>query len=917
MESEKYYTFQNYLSLFTIISHHAFIYLSNSNDSKETFQQQSLIESELKNTSKYFINPSKNKNEIFHIKRSSIRQNSIDINNYKLELVNITKPGIIGFMNKSVSKILENITEVNEFINVKILKIIKTILETKTIFSYKKIIPRFSSYFYYDSPILTLLLLNLFENYKLELNQGRLLKLLLKLCLLINDIRTSDVIKLSIIKWIYSLYTLKFNNFDFSKVFSYFEYYLQPMMVDSLSLKLEKVKLLFILYSELPNTSTDSIMQIISIFDIYKYFSIFSKSCINLFKVYFYTIIKFPEESLINQLCNKIKENLKIVPKILPNMINLLQKIKKIDSDQSICIKTNRITEDNRMCFNKIYMFLANKLTEFLANFKSHNKLINYFFLFTELSREENINPSNIVTGLHHLKDAYKKSKNWKYDSYILQICVQLLRYHSIDIMRKHNIEQLLFDIHLNSFDYGIKDLAKLYYNLVVNVEKELLILFIDNKISSESIINKSNENFPLLKLHYNIKDYKQDLKMSLILSLSTNERENLNIFDDGSAFFDNNFFDKLILLTNSYKEEIKYSEQYYLNVIQCNFNLHLDFDNYLQINTLINKYLTINDIMKLSLSNQQIELVIDTNITNIDEEKIYTHLKGHTEINETINILDVYFKMIDSNEYFIKIPLNLYLVSKNQFNLEKLYSIILNFGYSDHLIIKQPILLPYIEKQIDEDLNINFPYFYKFELFIFPLYPIPSEIDVQASFFDENSNSFTGNLNKVKVKFEDFFCPITFNINNNQNHSYLKEILFTKLWETFDYNYINSCRLINKSRSEMINIVKNKLGPFVINNDYFTVEPNKIININEKIDEYDFGNDSIVIKGSNRKDSNVNSLNLENNLIEAKVLIFLPKKYHLLFNIKISEISSVIKIKTDCMKVIEYFDEYFDSWEK
>lgn len=33
------------------------------------------------------------------------------------------------------------------------------------------------------------------------------------------------------------------------------------------------------------------------------------------------------------------------------------------------------------------------------------------------------------------------------------------------------------------------------------------------------------------------------------------------------------------------------------------------------------------------------------------------------------------------------------------------------------------------------------------------------------------------------------------------------------------------------------------------------------------------------------------------------------------MFKIKISEYSSIIETRSDCLKVLEYLDEYFDDW--
>ena len=46
-----------------------------------------------------------------------------------------------------------------------------------------------------------------------------------------------------------------------------------------------------------------------------------------------------------------------------------------------------------------------------------------------------------------------------------------------------------------------------------------------------------------------------------------------------------------------------------------------------------------------------------------------------------------------------------------------------------------------------------------------------------------------------------------------------------------------------------------------------------------------------------------------------AEVIVFIPEKFHIVMKIKISEFSSIIEIRSDCLKIIEYLDEYFDTW--
>ena len=52
-------------------------------------------------------------------------------------------------------------------------------------------------------------------------------------------------------------------------------------------------------------------------------------------------------------------------------------------------------------------------------------------------------------------------------------------------------------------------------------------------------------------------------------------------------------------------------------------------------------------------------------------------------------------------------------------------------------------------------------------------------------------------------------------------------------------------------------------------------------------------------------------------NYIIGEVLIFIPEHFHLLFKIKISAFTSIVEIRSDCTEILEYLDDYFDSWIK
>lgn len=1191
------------------------------------------------NDSNPFFKSEKQNDCLLHLTQSHLQKTlMINLDNEETDNLVSYKSEFFSYVYKAIYKIVNLLNKCSEMVNAKICVSLKSII-TKIEIKHKALIPHFA-YFHltYDSYILTLSTIKVVESFKSELNEAFILKIVLKLCLIINDLRQNKAMRLLAIRWLLNLRYNNYPNFDFCKYNNIFNYYLQPNSFDNIAIKIEKLKILYLFHSEnnlYISCNEKIIMNSVNSMDHYKYFPIFSYFTKSLFKVYFFIIAKFPKEEFVKNLCEKMKENLKIVPRILPNMICLLRKIKEFgesennnrnscddknnnnntcvcrNTDTDICdcnlnsnddyIRKNVFTIDNEcvindkkhevyhinnsqndinkkrnslsidkaqynelnlnlttinnkikrksvkhntnktsagvnhykqhisrnnnelfphqsktLSFKEIYIFLLNEFTKFIHNFKSHNKLNLYFALFLEISKEEEIEPYNLIKGLRNLYFSYKENPNWKVEHNILEICMHLIKHHKLSTMKSNKIEKLLKEIYTYSFDYSIRDKAKLYYQLVLNVEKPLLNTFLEfrdvnsinslssvikrnNIIKKNSILkvksnminntNKTNTNgirepveignkityndsykeikdikengylttslqlseknkfFSLLDLNYNVFNLNEDLQMILQLNQSKVEREKALILDNGSAYFDYNFSEKISLLSESFNDTNNlYSNSYYIPIINNETNLFNDLKHTKQTNK-INEFLTVNDILKLYLKDDLIEDINDHKDFKNKEKKVFQYNNSvydefdnkKKEIKElcvmrslvinnsvdnkiisesncdtiaigldTKQFLEDYLLLTNSNRFYIKLPINFSFNSINNSNknddslkeisnVNEIFSINICFGKKEHLYIQQPILIPYLEKLVNSNDGIDkankanqeqkiFPYFYKIDLIIYPSFPIPSLIETQAVFYDNKGNAYTGKLNPIDIKFEDYFLPISFpknyiiteekctnnlstnciskikdsksNSNNSPSlfsSSYLKDILFNTLWKKFRIKdntssmmYVNSVRLIDKLQTNIIRLVNERLGPFLINKDFtkttFKInspffnntesgESNNTIRRNDNnqitldfdasTTTYDFSIDQILEKASEKdKSSNKNYLNpylnKENNAsyFLAKVLIFVPTKYHILFKIKISKLSSIIHIRSDCFKIIEYLDEYFDSWE-
>ena len=199
-----------------------------------------------------------------------------------------------------------------------------------------------------------------------------------------------------------------------------------------------------------------------------------------------------------------------------------------------------------------------------------------------------------------------------------------------------------------------------------------------------------------------------------------------------------------------------------------------------------------------------------------------------------------------------------------------------------------------------------------------YPTFPIPSNVETRAIFYDAKGLCCTGILNSIKFNFEDFFLPIYVPpqykpIYKEDGKLQLLEILFKNFWTKFkiiqenkDNNNINSFRLLDIPKEEMIKVVNSRLGPFLVNQNFLDmdyivknpyhndlVEPTQNLNIKRtskiknyydentekfKNNTYDFAIDEYLEKNNNI--SEISEFTTKDSIYNlAKVLIFVPEK--------------------------------------
>lgn len=459
-----------------------------------------------------------------------------------------------------------------------------------------------------------------------------------------------------------------------------FSYYLCPFPFDNVIVCLEKLKTLFLFYEKINDNDNNFIIRCISIMDNYKYFPIFSDYVKSLFKTYYFIILRFPYKKFIKKLCGILRDNLKEVPRILPNMINLLRTIKNLNESSVDSLEGNSKLiggeleiNDKKMTFDEIHKYLLIKFSKFIARFNSYTKLNKYFELFIEIAKENSIQPYNLIVGLRNLYNAIQDMRNWKIEKNILEVCKYLLLHHDLEVMKQNKIDDLLYEIHQKSFDYGIRDKAKLYHKLVTNVEKPILNTFLELNLSE----------FNSLNISYGYIDLQHHLQNIVILEQSKEERLKAKIEDDGSAIFDENFKRNIMLLSACYNEDLStYSQHVYNRPISPRISAKEINDLIRQdrIDKIIENVITPNDIMRLFINDDMIDDKNDAKINpkeifNYDQEFTFSDnnltglLNNHTyDLSNFSNeqflnqFFNDYYVMLNKNRFYIKLPINLFM---------------------------------------------------------------------------------------------------------------------------------------------------------------------------------------------------------------------------------------------------------------
>uniref|UniRef100_A0A1D1XYH7 AP-5 complex subunit beta n=2 Tax=Anthurium amnicola TaxID=1678845 RepID=A0A1D1XYH7_9ARAE len=234
------------------------------------------------------------------------------------------------------------------------------------------------------------------------------------------------------------------------------------------------------------------------------------------------------------------------------------------------------------------------------------------------------------------------------------------------------------------------------------------------------------------------------------------------------------------------------------------------------------------------------------------------------------------------------------------------------------------------------------------------PREPMPGLIDVTLQANTENGQTISGSLQSIPVGIEDMFLKASIPYDASEDdapHYYLD--LFNALWEacgssantgreTFPLkggkgaaaiNGTGSVKLLEVSADSLISAVECHLAPFVVSVAggplVDALKGNGTINNaiwkEESVMPTDHDVDTLMPFSGNaplqiqyikdEEDADDCLLDIrKTNLGSFFVLIFLPPRFHLLFQMEVHDTSTLVRIRTDHWPCLAYVDEYLES---
>ncbi|MQM07328.1 hypothetical protein Taro_040159 [Colocasia esculenta] len=233
------------------------------------------------------------------------------------------------------------------------------------------------------------------------------------------------------------------------------------------------------------------------------------------------------------------------------------------------------------------------------------------------------------------------------------------------------------------------------------------------------------------------------------------------------------------------------------------------------------------------------------------------------------------------------------------------------------------------------------------------PREPMPGLVNVVLQANGENGQIISGSLQSIPVGIEDMFlkASVPYNVSENDIRQYYLD-LFNALWEacgssantgreTFPLkggkgvaaiHGTGSVKLLEVSADSLIHCIELHLAPFVvcvmggpllsalksngiIKNVIWKEEHTTPTDHNDDVSTFAESTSPLQIQYIKDEDESDSLLDIRRTSLGSFfVLIFLPPRFHLLFQMEVHDTSTLVRIRTDHWPCLGYVDEYLEA---
>ncbi|KAL8128515.1 hypothetical protein V2J09_017670 [Rumex salicifolius] len=227
------------------------------------------------------------------------------------------------------------------------------------------------------------------------------------------------------------------------------------------------------------------------------------------------------------------------------------------------------------------------------------------------------------------------------------------------------------------------------------------------------------------------------------------------------------------------------------------------------------------------------------------------------------------------------------------------------------------------------------------------PREPVPGLVDVVIQSNAESGQIIHGQLQSISVGIEDMFlrAVVPPNIARDLVAGYYSD-LFDALWEACGSSSntgrelfslkdgkgvatiygTQSVKLLQVSSSSVIHVVEQHLAPFVVSvigEPLVTLVKDRgivtdtawkglmVYEASDKVSDYEEWPLYLTYYNEEEKDDKAI---VKTNMGCFQVLVFLPPRYHLLFHLEVSDVSTLVRIRTDHWPCLAYIDDYLEA---